>query len=318
VRNFCRSAFVILSTVAASVSFAATPIEIIVPAYFYPSFSGSDWDRMTTAVQSGVRVTAIMNPGSGPGTASNSDYVAAIGTFRAAGGTVVGYVPSGYVGKQVNAGSSCQPASGSTYTTGDVVGCAARYSSFYAVDGIFVDEMGAPTVGATEAEVLAFYQTLYDGIKGVNAGWKIFGNPGQSAPEGLLRTGAAGGADTLVTFENFAALYAGTPPAAYTANYDGSRFANILIESGTGFDVDAAVRLAGSRNVGYFYATDDRLPNPYDVLPSYWTAEVDAVRRYNASLAAVPEPGTWGMMLVGFGVAGFGLRARRGRVVEAV
>jgi Spherulation-specific family 4/PEP-CTERM motif len=298
-------------------AFAASPIEIIVPAYFYPSFAGSDWDRLTAAAaQSGVRVTAIMNPNSGPGTAANSDYIAAIGAFRAAGGKVLGYVPSGYIGQQVNAGASCQPASGSVYTTSDVVGCGATYASFYTIDGIFVDEMGPPIGGAPEPQVLAFYQTVYDGLKGVNAAWTIFGNPGQAAPEGLLRDGALGGADTIVTFENFAALYDNTLPSAYTTNYAASRFANILIESAPGFDVQAAVNLAGSRNVGYFYATDDRLPNPYDVLPSYWNAQVAAVRQYNASLGAVPEPGTWMMMLVGFGFVGRATRVRR-RIVAA-
>jgi hypothetical protein len=47
--------------------------KALVPAYIYPSWSGSDWDKLIAA---GDRVWAIMNPNSGPGTSSNSDYVA--------------------------------------------------------------------------------------------------------------------------------------------------------------------------------------------------------------------------------------------------
>lgn len=40
---------------------------------------------------------------------------------------------------------------------------------------------------------------------------------------------------------------------------------------------------------------------------------------FSATLApAVPEPGTWAMMLLGFGMVGFGLRSRRGKVTIKV
>jgi hypothetical protein len=302
------AACITVTAFCASTAQAAQRLDILVPAYFYPSASGSDWDRLTSAARSGASITAIVNPGSGPGTSSNSDYVRAINGFRAAGGTVIGYVPSGYIGQQVNAGASCQPASGGTYTTGDVIACAGLYKTFYAVDGIFVDEFGPPVGGALPGDVLSFYQSVYDGIKAVDPNWTVFGNPGQGAPESLLRVGSVGGADTLVTFENRAALYVGSPPAAYTSNFPASRFANILIESGAGFDVTAALTAARARNVGYIYITDDTLPNPYDRLPTYFDAEVAGIARLNA---AVPEPATWGMMLAGTFITGTALRRRR-------
>ena len=33
--------------------------------------------------------------------------------------------------------------------------------------------------------------------------------------------------------------------------------------------------------MGYVYITDDQGPNPYDRLPSYWEAEIEAVRQAN-------------------------------------
>ena len=57
-------------------SSGAQALELLVPAYFYPSFdpAQSQWDEMQAALAAGVQVTAIMNPNSGPGAAPNSDY----------------------------------------------------------------------------------------------------------------------------------------------------------------------------------------------------------------------------------------------------
>ena len=45
------------------------------------------------------------------------------------------------------------------------------------------------------------------------------------------------------------------------------------------------VQLAVKRNAGYVYVTDDRGSNPWDTLPSYWTAEVDLVETINRQTA---------------------------------
>ncbi len=262
----------------------ATSMELLVPAYFYPAAGGSDWDRLAAAAKSGVTITAIMNPASGPGDMANADYMRAIRAVQDTGGRVLGYVPSGYMGRAVNPGSSCLPANGRTYTSADIIGCAARYQKFYHIDGIFIDEMGPPKSGAPEGEVVAFYTAVYDGLKALDPRWTVMGNPGTAAPETLLRqktkgtarAGDKGGADVLVTFENRAANYAGAKPTTYVARHPASRFANILIETGAKFDIRATVALATARHVGYFYATDRLLPNPYDKLPTYWDALLEA------------------------------------------
>ena len=260
----------------------ATAMELLVPAYFYPAAQGSDWDRLATAARSGLAVTAIMNPASGPGESVNADYARVINALQDAGGRILGYVPSGYIGHAVHPGSSCRPADGNTYNPADVIACAARYQSFYRIDGIFIDEMGPPKGGAPEAKVVAYYARVYDGLKAVNPRWTVFGNPGTAAPESLLRNGAKGGADVLVTFEGLAANYAAAKPASYATRHPASRFAHILIETGEQFDVRAALTQAATRHVAYFYATDDLLPNPYDQLPSYWDALGDAIRTTKA------------------------------------
>ena len=293
--------------IAASVCFAATqasvaaPIDIVVPAYFYPSFSGSDWDRLTSAAQSGVAITAIMNPGSGPGIASNSDYVSAVGRFRAAGGKVLGYIPSGYLGDAVNAGSTCQPASGSNYSVTDIVTCAARYQAYYAIDGIFVDEFGKPAGGASDAAVLGFYQQIYTGLTNVNASWQIVGNAGTDPVQGLLRSGASGSANRLVTFENDGAAFAAASSAAWTQTGSSQPFIQILYNVSATADLNALVAQVAARNVSGLYITDDVLPNPYDTLPIYWDRLLGAVKDFNATQinAAVPVPGSAALLIAG-------------------
>ena len=44
----------------------------------------------------------------------------------------------------------------------------------------------------------------------------------------------------------------------------------------------AAARRAVLKRIGYFYATDGEMPNPWDRLPPYWEEEVEAVKRLNA------------------------------------
>ena len=263
-------------------------IELLVPAYFYPSTSGSEWNTLTAAAQAGTPVTAIMNPGSGAGLAPNSDYVTAVNALRAAGGKVLGYVPTGYGGASVNATSTCQPASGITYTATDVLNCAARYKLWYAVDGVFLDEFSNTSASATPA-TLAFYQQIYAGIKGSNGfapDWIVVGNPGSETVADYFEDAAGPTADTLVVFEN-SANYGSYTRAAWQANYPAGAFAHLVHSESSSANAVQFVALAASRNARYLFVTSDVLPNPWDSLPPYFAALTQAVRTHNA---AHPSP----------------------------
>jgi hypothetical protein len=251
--------------------------EILVPAYFYPSNDPnlSFWDEMTAAASQGVGITAIMNPNSGPSTAENSDYTNAVSAFRAAGGKVIGYVPTGYGARDASL----------------VLADVSAYKSFYQIDGIFLDEMH------NIASELTYYESLRTGISGIDVNYKVFGNAGTNTLEDYMHT-----ADVLVTFENQTGYTAYTPDS-WTGNYTANRFAHLLYNVGTAADMQAAITLAASRNVGYIYVTNDNGANPWDTLPSYWNAEVTAV-------SAVPEPQTYGMMLLGLGLIGWQYKRR--------
>jgi Spherulation-specific family 4 len=241
----------------------ADQVVALVPAYFYPSYLGSPWDDLNTAAAR-IPIEAIMNPDSGPGPSLNSDYVTAVENLQAAGGKVIGYVATGYGARDAQ----------------DILDDVASYVGWYGVDGIFLDEMGNED-GPLD------YAGLYQSIKAfaADAGIQlhVVGNPGEPFSQAYVDA-----ADTLVIFEG---PYANSDPsgasyqdfpnegpyAGLTPWWDsGSRcqIANIVYADSTEVDVVKSMLKALRQNAGYVYITDAALPNPYGVLPSYWSDEV--------------------------------------------
>jgi len=269
----------------------------LVPAYFYPINGGvgGDWGQLYSAA-SQIPVTAIFNPASGPGTSSNSDYVAALTTLEADGGKAVAYVPTYYAG-------TLDPVHGAlSYVEGEI----QSYINFYPnqVHGFFIDQM----TNDNSASDLAYYNTLYTYIKGLSTSYQVIGNPGTNTVEDYLKP-ITQGADTLVTYENVASLYAGTSPPSWVTGYSPDHFANIIHTESSVQGMMSDIALAAQRNVGYVYVTDlkddasDNF-NPYTALPSYWDQEVAAIQ-------SVPEPGTLTMLATGGLLVTLGITMRR-------
>ncbi len=258
----------------------ALALDLLVPAYFYPSAvpSLSEWTPMTAALAQGARITAIMNVFNGPGQAPNADYVAAVNAFRAAGGRVLGY---DYTCYGLNL---CSPQVPPTRSVADVLADAQRYASWYTIDGIFLDEM------ASDAAALPFYLAVADGLRAAHPGWQIVGNPGTAVPEAYLSV-----ADALVTFENAGSEFAAAPQQPWMAGPQAGRQAVVIHSVPDTAGMQALLATAAARGVGYAYITDGSTAgggNPYLGLPGYWAAEV-------AAASAVDEPPRWALALAG-------------------
>ncbi|MCC6492271.1 MAG: hypothetical protein IT424_04550 [Pirellulales bacterium] len=244
---------------SAASSSQAPALEIVVPAYFYPG-RNSPWVEMTAAADD-APITAIMNPGNGPGNVPDNNYVSAVNAFRAAGGRVIGYVYSSYGNRPL------------AEVTADI----DRYAAWYAIDGIFVDEMA----NTGPAERLNYYKSIYDHAKTKDPKWEVMGNPGTHTIEAYADWPTA---DRLMVFENTGAQSPPYVPSPWTANYDSDRFVHLVHTEPSAENMAAALDLALQRNAGGIYITDDVMNNPWDRLPTYWQAEVAAVAAINSTI----------------------------------
>jgi Spherulation-specific family 4 len=223
----------------------AAKLEIVVPAYFYPS-AGSDWNDLNAAAGK-VPITAIMNPFNGPGSSLDANYVSAVNSLRAAGGRVIGYVYTGYTSRPLQ----------------QVLNDINRYDMWYNVDGIFVDEMA----NTGPAERLNYYREIYNYVKSIDANWEVMGNPGTT---------------TLEQYLTWPTADPGYTPSSWNLNYDRSKFVHLVHTEMSSANMLTDLNLAVQRNAGGIYVTDDVLPNPWDRLPNFWTSLVNAVAAINA------------------------------------
>ncbi|GKT21470.1 spherulation-specific family 4 protein [Acidovorax sp. SUPP3334] len=249
---------------------APAPMEILVPAYFYPS-AGSPWDALAAGTQAypSVSVTAILNPNNGVFTRANPEFTAAARSFVHSGGKLLGYVYTGYGSRSIS----------------KVKGNIDKYLSLYGtglVSGFFIDEM------SSAPGRLAYYRQLFDYIKSKGATLRVVGNPG-TVPDAAY----AAVADTLVTFENRQASFADYDPRAtggWLYQLANSRQNALVHDAANCAAMQASVRAAATArmNSGVIYVTDDTFDpdtqedNPWDTLPAYWTqllGTVDAVNR---------------------------------------
>ena len=248
----------------------ASASGVLIPLYSYP---GSSWNviiQQRLAYPS-VPITVIVNPASGPGNSRDTNYATWINTLRSAGINVLGYVYTSYAARSPNS----------------VMADVTAYKAWYAVNGIFLDEMS--NVVAHESYYSAL--TNYAHSLGLST---VVGNPGAAVPASFFGT-----VDVIVIYEN-----AGVPTASAigssTMGLSKSGFASISygVSSLTSSSVKAVAALAG-----YVYVTDEGMPNPYSSLPSYFAALVSDLRTSTSTTSTLliqstdvggsPVPGLW-------------------------
>lgn len=232
--------------VVTPVVYAAFCEKMVIPSYFYP---GPLWNQ---AIAASLTVeTMIMNPASGPGASSNSDYVAAVNNAQAAGIKVIGYVHTSYGSRDAAV----------------VKSEIDSYKVWYGVSGIFLDEV------ASDAALLPYYQDLADYIR-VTAGVLVMLNPGTIPAEGYMNVG-----DAVVVFEGTYNTYKTWIKPSWVNNYPASKFVHLVHAASGATAMRNAIKLAHQRNAGNVYVTNDVLPNPWDSLPTYWSAELNELKK---------------------------------------
>lgn len=213
-----------------------TKAGVIIPLYIYP---GRDWTILVQAkiTHPAVPFVVIVNPSSGPGRSVDVNYLSGVRMLQSANMYVLGYIFTDYARKNV----------------AGLAGEIDDYASFYHLDGIFFD-------GMTSAPGKEEYYSYLSGRARSHGMRLTIGNPGTDTVPSYVGT-----VDALVIFEA-----AGLPSGSYLregwhSSYGRDRLA---------FISHSVARLPQSFDdltgcVGFVYATDGRLPNPYGSLPTY-------------------------------------------------
>jgi hypothetical protein len=220
---------------------------ILIPAYFYPTDdddSSSSWSKMDIIAGGGI---AIMNPYNGPTASVIADYTLAITQLREAGVKVIGYVYTSY------------GARSAANVTADV----DAYYAQYTIDGIFFDEV------SDQVADVPYYQELSSYVYKTAADSTVALNPGVATAEEYISI-----ANITVVFENSADNYINHYVApSYMDNYPTYKFAH-MVHTTSSAELEQVAELSYQRGAGYVFVTEDIMPNPYDMVPSYLDTEV--------------------------------------------
>jgi Spherulation-specific family 4 len=242
---------------AASAKLLAPKLQALIPLYMYPQVINgrSNWQPLVEAARK-IPVVVIINPNSGPGGKPNSDYAQGLKLLQQGGVKTIGYVATNYGKRPID----------------QVKADVDLYAAYFNVQGIFLDE------GASDAKQLSYYAEIYRYIKSKKKLQQVIINPGTQIDEAYFSKPAA---DQAVIFENFGREWPNYQPSAYLAKYDRQHFALMLHGVVDRAKMQSYIDLAVKRNIGYVYITNDADSNPWDSLPAYWQAEVEAIRSKN-------------------------------------
>jgi hypothetical protein len=219
---------------------------LLIPLYLYPADSTS-WAPVISAKQAypNKTIVGIINRNSGPGSAYDPTYGAAVARIKAVGITTMGYILTYY-------GSA---------SVASVEAQMLQWKQWYSPSGIFLDNM------AYVSGYESYYTTLTQYAKSIGF-TKVFGNPGIDTVPSYVGT-----VDTIQISEN-----SGYPSVSFVdgwhASYPKSNFAFTAYAVPT---LNKSLEEREERYVGYEYITSRFEPNPYDQFPSYLTAELGAL-----------------------------------------
>lgn len=244
---------------------AVTKQSIGIPMYAYPTI-GTFWPDVNAA---GSQVQwVIVNPATGPGVTVDPIYTNQIATNTSAGQRSIGYVNLNY---------QARPMSEVIDDIDD------WYAMYPGISGIFFDLL----LNGTSADVCyAAYAHNY--VKSRHPNDLSVANFGSytSPPYEPY-------ADIFVNAENNASTYLSSwnlPTDGFQDNPAYSdRFMHIIHTASAGAQYTSVLNKIRNSNAEWAFITDDIMPNPYDVTPSYWSAELTDIATLPAS--TIPNRG---------------------------
>jgi Spherulation-specific family 4 len=248
-------------------------LQILLPLYIYPNWYDKHkyvWKQVIIAAKK-VPIVVIINPNNGSnGAPPNPDYQQGIKDLHQAGVKILGYVPSNYANRDLQA----------------VKADIDVYLQHFKIDGIFIDE------AASKEDKFNYYQQLYQYIKSrsphistkVSSQYQVVINPGTSVDEIYLKQPVA---DLTVIFENYQKVWADYHPPTYIKNYSSQHFAALVHTTANRKLMKSILDRAVKYNFGYVYITNDSTDtvdrNPWDSLPEYWQSQVNYIQKINAN-----------------------------------
>ncbi len=232
---------------AATGSVAVPAVQhVLLPAYFNP---GPLWDKVAATLPGVGGYVVLDITGTGAGNAIDTGYAAAVAKARSAGVKVVGYVATAY-------GSRSKDA---------IENDIDHYKAWYHVDGIFLDQV------STSAAHIPFYQGLADYIRASSGSYVVL-NPGAVPDQGYLSVG-----DTVNIFEDTYNHYLSWQPPSWISAYPSSKISELVYAAPDAASMSEVLSASKAHNAGFVYVTDDRGANPWDTVPTYWSAELTAL-----------------------------------------
>jgi hypothetical protein len=236
---------------------ADTVQRVGVPLYVYPDWFGSPprvWDQINDNAPAVGYV--IVNPNTGPGASLNTDYLHQIQMAQASGVQVLGYVSTSY--------ASIAPAT--------ILADVTSWVTWYAVDGIFLDETSYNSNHA-------HYLSVYQGIKAISDGLLVVANPGLGVIESMNDT-----ADVFMSFEGTPTDYRLRPSVnapAWERLAPAYRQWHLIHSVASLAEAQEMLDLSRTYRAGTVFVTDRTMPNPWLGLPTIagiWEAQLDRTR----------------------------------------
>ena len=211
---------------------------LLVPAYFYDINKWQELARLDS------NATIIVNPNSGPGESTDSNYVKFIDDLVANNKKPIGYIYTKWGKRDISE------------VEADIDTWLALYPN---IKGFFIDE------ASSSKEEFSYYQELSRYIKAKKE-LSITLNPGTPSDEIYYSI-----ADTIVVFES--PIRELNTSKDYCQSFS-SKSALIVY----GANKTQMQDTLHQNSCSYFYITDDSLPNPYDTLPSFLDEEIKLLK----------------------------------------